>query len=138
VVVVNDTAEILELFGDVIHDMGHRMTPLTYAPDDAATIADLDPDLVIVDFVLGGREFQGWQLLQKLRMNRRTERVPLIACTAAVTQVREMEGQLTAQDIRVLLKPFRVTELERTINAVWDDGLHDDASARTARGSGRE
>jgi DNA-binding response OmpR family regulator len=138
VVVVNDTAEILELFGEVIHEMGHRMTPLTYAPDDAATIADLDPDLVIVDFVLGGREFQGWQLLQKLRMNRRTERVPLLACTAAVVQVREMEGQLTAQDIRVLLKPFRVSELERAISAVWEDGTRDEPSARSARATGSE
>lgn len=117
VAVINDTEEILDLFEDIITAMGHRVTRFTYAPRDGDEIAELQPDLVIVDFILGGREFLGWQLLQKLRMRRETENVPLIACTAAVKEVREMEGQLAKSNIRVVLKPFRVDDLERAITA---------------------
>jgi len=117
VAVINDTEEILDLFEEILTEMGHRVTKFTYAPHDGEAIAELKPDLVIVDFILGGREFLGWQLLQKLRMRRDTENVPLIACTAAVKEVREMEGQLAKSNIRIVLKPFRVDDLERAITA---------------------
>ena len=93
VLVVNDTQEILELFDAVLRDeMGLDTVLMSYAPDELSRIVEHEPDLVIVDFVLGGREFEGWQLLQKLRMNRSTEHIPIIACTAATTVVRETEG----------------------------------------------
>lgn len=117
VAVVNDTEEILDLFEEIVTGMRHRFARFTYAPRDGTEIAQLDPDLVIVDFILGGREFLGWQLLQKLRMRRETENLPLIACTAAVKEVREMEGQLARSNIRVVLKPFRVDELELAIRS---------------------
>jgi DNA-binding response OmpR family regulator len=117
VAVVNDTEEILDLFEEILSGMGHRVTRLTYAPRDAAEIAALKPDLVVIDFVLGGREFEGWQLIQKLRMRRDTEKIPLIACTGAVKEVREMEGQLAKSNVMLILKPFTVSELEDTVNA---------------------
>lgn len=117
VAVINDTEEILDLFDDIISSMGHRVVRYTYAPRDGDEIAELGPDLVVVDFVLGGREYLGWQLLQKLRMRRETENIPLIACTAAVREVREMEGQLAKLNISVVLKPFRIDDLERAVRA---------------------
>lgn len=118
--VVNDTEEILDLFEEILTEMGHRVTRFTYAPRDGAAIAELRPDLVIVDFILGGREYLGWQLLQKLRMRRETEDIPLIACTAAVKEVREMEGKLAESSITVVLKPFRVADLERAVSAALE------------------
>lgn len=115
VVVVNDTEEILELFDVIITALGHKVTRISYAPTDAREIADLKPDLCIIDFVIGGREFEGWQLIQKLRMAPATEGVPIIACTGAVREVREMEGKLAEKNVRILLKPFSASELEREV-----------------------
>jgi CheY-like chemotaxis protein len=115
VVVVNDTEEILELFEDIITGLGHRVTKLTYAPTDGREIADLLPDLCIIDFVIGGREFEGWQLIQKLRMKPATEQIPIVACTGAAREVREMEGKLAEMGVRILLKPFRAADLERQV-----------------------
>jgi DNA-binding response OmpR family regulator len=47
------------------------------------------PDLAIIDFVLGGREFMGWQLVQKMRMKAETAAMPIIICTAAKAEVFE-------------------------------------------------
>ena len=111
VLVVNDTEEIIELFRDILTGMGHRVSATSYAPQDLAEVKKVDPDLVILDLVIEG-EKQGWQLAQKLRMTRDTENIPLIICTAATEHVREQEGWLTANAIKVVLKPFKVDDLE--------------------------
>ena len=114
VMVVNDTQEILELFRDILEGMGHEVTGTSYAPDELSEVIDADPDLVILDLIMGGEKL-GWQLAQKMRMSRDTEAIPIIICTAATEDVREQEGWLTAQAIKVVLKPFTVDQLEAAV-----------------------
>jgi CheY-like chemotaxis protein len=116
ILVVNDTKEILELFRDFLEkELGHQVIMMSYAPDELDRIADEKPDLVIIDFIIGDREMEGWQLLQKLRMHRPTAKIPIIACTAAVRQVRESEAYLLEQGIEVVLKPFGLDQLEGAV-----------------------
>lgn len=123
ILVINDTKEILELFRDILGDgMGHDVTLMSYAPDELVRIVEEKPDLVIVDFVIGDREMLGWQLLQKMRMHPVTAEIPIVACTAAVRQVRESEAYLLEQDIGVVLKPFTIAQLESAVrNALEPD-----------------
>lgn len=114
VLVVNDTEEIIELFREILEGMGHRVTATSYAPDDLAEIQKVEPDLVILDLVMGGEKL-GWQLAQKMRMSRDTEDIPIVICTAATEDVREQEGWLTASAIKVVLKPFSVDDLELAV-----------------------
>lgn len=117
ILVINDTKEILELFRDILgpDGMGHEIVLMSYAPDELSRIVAEKPDLIVVDFVVGDREMLGWQLLQKLRMSRETAKIPLIACTAAVKQVRESEAYLIDQGIEVVLKPFTIEQLEHAV-----------------------
>ncbi|HEU5325477.1 MAG TPA: response regulator [Candidatus Limnocylindria bacterium] len=119
ILVVNDTEEILELFHDILEGMGHEMIPLTYAPDDLQQIVEIMPDLAIIDFVMGGLEYRGWQLVQKLRMHRLTANIPLIICTAAKREVYEQEGWLTEKGVSIVLKPFDIEDLERAIERAF-------------------
>ena len=114
VLVVNDTEEIIELFRDILEGMGHRVTATSYAPEDLEEIKKVGPELVILDLIMGG-EKQGWQLAQKMRMSRETEAIPIIICTAATEDVREQEGWLAANAIKVVLKPFSIEDLERAV-----------------------
>ena len=100
---------------EVPEELGHRVTLMSFAPDELDRIADGKPDLIIIDFVIGDREMEGWQLLQKLRMYRPTAQIPIIACTAAVRQVREQEAYLLEQRIEVVLKPFGLDQLEGAV-----------------------
>lgn len=120
ILVVNDTEEILDLFRDIIEGLGHRMTAWSFSPDDLAKVTEIEPDLVILDLMLGPTELQGWALLQKLRMSPPTEDVPVIVCTAATTWVREQEGWLAANAVKVVLKPFKVDHLEHAIRQALD------------------
>jgi len=120
VLVVNDTEEILDLFRDILEGMGHRMTAWSFSPDDLAKVTEIQPDLIVLDLMLGPTELQGWSLLQKIRMSPPTEEIPVIVCTAATNWVREQEGWLAANAVKVVLKPFKVAHLEHAIIQAMD------------------
>ena len=119
ILVVNDTEEILDLFRDIVEGLGHRMTAWSYSPDDLAKVTEIAPDLIILDLMLGPTELQGWALLQKIRMSPPTEDIPVIVCTAATNWVREQEGWLAANAVKVVLKPFKVGHLEHAIRQAF-------------------
>jgi DNA-binding response OmpR family regulator len=110
VMVVNDTQEILHLFQDVLEDEGFEVVLYSYAIRDLDEFRRVNPDLVILDFLMGG-EAQGWQLLQKMKMSRLTENIPVIVCTAAIQMARELEGHLTTKNVGLVLKPFDIDDL---------------------------
>ena len=115
ILVVNDTEEILDLFRDILEGMGHRMTAWSFSPDDLAKVTEIQPDLIILDLMIGPTELQGWALLQKIRMSPPTEEIPVIVCSAATNWVREQEGWLAANGVKVVLKPFKVAHLEHAV-----------------------
>lgn len=65
--------------------------------------------------MLGPTELQGWALLQEVRMSPPAESIPVVVCTAATKWVREQEGWLAANAVKVVLKPFKVAHLEHAI-----------------------
>jgi CheY-like chemotaxis protein len=117
VLVVNDTQEILELFQDILEPMGFEVVLMSYAPREIDRVREVSPDLIVLDFLMGDRELLGWQLLQKLKMDRRTDSIPIIVCTGAVKAVHEQQGYLTEQGVLVVLKPFNVDQLEEAVRS---------------------
>lgn len=110
ILVVNDTPEILDSFQDLLAEEGYDVVLYSYAIMDMHEIERIAPDLIILDYIFGG-ETSGWQMLQMLKMRRSTETIPVIVCTAATVQVREIEGYLQAQGIRLVPKPFDIDTL---------------------------
>jgi DNA-binding response OmpR family regulator len=108
--VINDTQEILELFRDLLTQEGYEVSLYSYGIHDMAEVERVAPDLIIIDYLIGD-ERTGWQMLQKLKMTRATLAIPVIVCTAALNQVKEIEGWLTQKRITVVLKPFDVDDL---------------------------
>jgi CheY-like chemotaxis protein len=110
ILVVNDTQDILDLFRRLLEEEGYEVV-LSGAPvQQVSEIEQINPDLIILDFIFGGEKF-GWQMLQMLKMQQSTAKIPVIACTVAVDIVREQEGYLTSKGIRVIYKPFDIDEL---------------------------
>jgi CheY-like chemotaxis protein len=122
ILVVNDTQEILELFEDLLGELGFEVSLMSFAPRELQRIREVRPDLIILDFVFGQRELLGWQLLQKLKMDRGLDSIPVIVCTAAQHEVMEQEGYLTEQGVIVVLKPFNVDQLEEAVSRALDIG----------------
>jgi DNA-binding response OmpR family regulator len=110
IMVINDTQEILELFRDLLTGEGYEVSLYSYGVHDMKEVERVAPDLIIIDYLIGD-ERTGWQMLQKLKMTRGTAAIPIIVCTAALNQVKEIEGWLTQKRITVVLKPFDVDDL---------------------------
>ena len=114
ILVINDTQEILESFRDILEDEGYEALLYSFAVTNIADIERLKPDLIILDYIFGTEKL-GWQTLQLLKMHRSTAGIPVILCTAATREVREIDGYLVAHDIQVVAKPFDIDDL---LNAV--------------------
>jgi CheY-like chemotaxis protein len=110
ILVINDTEEVLELFRLLVEgELGGEMVAMTYRPHVMEEIRHIDPDLIVCDYIFGG-EAVGWQLVQKLRMDRATEHTPVIICSGAVKELRDLEGILAEKNIDILIKPFDIDD----------------------------
>jgi len=110
ILVVDDSAEILALFRDLLEAEGFRVLVSAYTLRQLDTIVAEKPDLVILDLTVG-REFTGWQTLQMMRMHPATAKIAVIICTAELQRVSTTQGYLTEHGVRVLLKPFEAPQL---------------------------
>jgi DNA-binding response OmpR family regulator len=115
VLVINDMQEILELFRELLSEEGYEPILYSDAIQDMREIERLKPDLIILDYILGGGERTGWQMLQKLKMRRMTAKIPVIVCTAATREVRDIEGFLQMKGITLVPKPFNIEDLLQAI-----------------------
>lgn len=111
ILVINDTQEVLELFYEILHvEGGYEVELCSYAPQMMDSVKNSKPDLIISDHVFGEEKI-GWQLIQSLKMDRATAGIPVIVCSGAVKELKEMEGYLVSKNIGLLYKPFDVDEL---------------------------
>lgn len=110
ILVVDDTATILELYADILQDEGYEVHLETGPRIDLDQIAHLAPDLIILDYLFGN-EAQGLVIVQELLMCRATARIPILVCTAAVRLIEDTRADLERQGIAVLSKPFAVDAL---------------------------
>jgi len=114
IMVINDTQEILDMFRAILEEEGYEVILYSFAILDMNEYERVKPDLIILDLVFGS-EKSGWQMLQKLKMNRPTANIPIILCTAATNAVREMEGYLLSKGVTVILKPFDIDDLAAAV-----------------------
>ena len=128
ILVVNDTQEILELFRMILEGEGHEVVLAGFPIQQIQDVVEIDPDLIILDFVFGDQKM-GWQMLQMLKMQRSTETIPVIVCTAALHMVREQEGYLVSQGVHVIYKPFDIDHLITSVKQLLESHEHSSEKA---------
>jgi CheY-like chemotaxis protein len=129
ILVINDTQEILELFQQILEgEGGYGVTLLSFEPQMLDHIKELKPDLIISDHVFG-EEKVGWQFVQRLKMDRETAQIPVIVCSGALKELKEIEGYLVSKNVATLYKPFDVDELLDLVQYKLGEGRLNDAEA---------
>ncbi len=124
ILVVNDTQEILELFRMLLEEEeGHEVILSGFPFEQISDVEKIKPDLIILDFVFGDQK-SGWQMLQMLKMQRSTENIPVIVCTAALDAVREQEGYLVSKGVHVVYKPFDIDQLISNVRQLLEKQEH--------------
>jgi DNA-binding response OmpR family regulator len=121
ILVLNDVAEILDLFEAILSEEGYRVSRGTMIPgalsESFRHVKEIKPDLLIADFLFG-HDPLGWQLVQMLKMDADTAKLPIVVCSAAAKQVEEIGAHLDEMGIGVVLKPFDVDTLLAEVDRV--------------------
>jgi CheY-like chemotaxis protein len=112
IAVIDDDTVFVDLMRDLLA-VGEGYDVVS-APDwlrSLEFVRDAQPDLIILDLMLG-REQAGWGVLELLREDPATARIPVIMCSAAAPALRHCDA--TSRDqapIEAVAKPFDVDEL---------------------------
>jgi DNA-binding response OmpR family regulator len=110
ILVMNDNQEILDAFQMLLEDEGYSVTLASYIINDMNELRRIRPDLIILDFMFEGKD-GGWQMIQLLKMHKGTADIPVIICTAAQREVRDIESFLQSKGVGIVYKPFDIEEL---------------------------
>jgi CheY-like chemotaxis protein len=115
ILVIDDDADMLDLYGAFIREMGHE--PVTKVAVESApeTIRDIDPDALLVDLRRPDEHEYGLRVIEELRADPELKALPIILCTAGAQEVRPLLQRLDLLDVPVVLKPFTTDDLERTL-----------------------
>ena len=104
---------------------GWQVFTYAYSQIDWAALEDPRPDLFILDFGHWD-EGVGWELLQRLKMDDTTARIPILITTTQLHLSPEIRGYLLLRDISVVLQPFDVetflTQIKRTLTRASQSG----------------
>ena len=110
IVVINDDTAFLSLMEQVLEDEGYEVQIVREWDAAAGAVRDTQPDLVILDLILG-REERGWTILELLMLDAKIWPIPVIVCSGALHLLREREEIFSRHGIRSLAKPFDLDEL---------------------------
>jgi CheY-like chemotaxis protein len=119
--IINDTPAILELFTALLEEEGYRVSTDVFSMEMDRMLARVKadrPDLIVLDFIIHD-EGKGWQFLELLKLDPATRDIPVIACTAAVKLVEELQSHLDQMQVAVVLKPFDIDQVLAEITKVW-------------------
>jgi CheY-like chemotaxis protein len=121
--VVNDNPEFLELMSAILdEDAGYDVTLFDGEKTSIAEIVAARPDLVIVDLVLGGAS--GWEIVTLSRAEPTLADLPIIICSADVTELRARAGELERiGNVHILEKPFSLDQITDAVERLIGRGM---------------
>jgi len=124
ILIVEDEEAIREMVADALQRAGYECREAGSAEQGLSMIADAQPDLILLDWMLPG--ISGIELARRLKRDEATRDLPIILLTARGEEEDKIGGLESGADDYVT-KPFSTRELLARIKAVLRrTGNHDD------------
>ena len=119
VLVINDFQTTLNLYADLLESDSYELELSNYEFEEPEMVERLMPTLIILDFQVDQQNrMRGWQLLDKIKLNRNLSSVPIILCTPAMADIREQELYLQDQGLVIFYKPFNLDKLIQKVQQI--------------------
>ncbi len=113
--IVEDDQNIREIESFALKNSGYQIQDFSNAKDFYRAVKEKKPDLALLDIMLPDED--GMEILQKLRKNPETKRLPIIMVTAKATELDRVKGLDSGAD-DYIIKPFGVMELISRVKAL--------------------
>ena len=116
ILVVEDDLDVAEMLNAYFRVQGYEVFTVNWGEDGVRACQTIGPDLVVLDIRLP--DIDGYEVARRLRVDRRTQDVPIIFLTEKRERADRLHGlELGADDY--ITKPFDVQELRlRVRNAL--------------------
>lgn len=114
IIVVDDDEEVLETIELVLEIGGYDVTPLANAEDIHETIQAINPDLIILDIVLG--KIDGRTICEEIKVNAKTKHIPVLMMSGLYKT--EQISRLATPPDDFMPKPFKMDVLLEKIEAL--------------------
>lgn len=101
VLIIEDDPDISDLLNTILSDEGYEVNAIVESNDIIATVTELNPHLVITDYILAG--INGGEYCSQIKRNDRTSHIPVIILSG-YGRVLESLGHYGAD--RIVDKPF--------------------------------
>jgi len=115
VVIVEDDKNFADILKDYARDYGYKVTLLQEGNDAVETIRALQPDAVILDIMLPGKD--GWQILKELKQDSSTFHIPVHLMSAGDVAANRVSREGA---INFIKKPIEKSVLDRLFTDVMN------------------
>jgi CheY-like chemotaxis protein len=117
VLVVNDDGDLLDTYEAMLAELGHQpVTKLTMA-SAPETVREVGADALVVDLQSSDEDDFGVRIIEELRSDPEMRTFPIILCSGATESLRPLHARLQDMNVPVVLKPFRIEDLEEELEA---------------------
>ena len=110
IAVVNDDTVFLDMMAAVLAEKDWDVEVHRESTTAFQQLKQNPPDLIILDIRMETPE-TGWSILELLTLDQAMSHIPVVVCSAAVTDLRAHENWLRQNGIGVLPKPFNLDQL---------------------------
>ncbi|MGN1232144.1 MAG: helix-turn-helix domain-containing protein [Candidatus Cryptobacteroides sp.] len=112
ILIVDDNKDIRWLLSDALSD-SYRVVEASGLGEAEAILEKSVPDLIITDVVMDGKD-DGFELVRRLRADKYRRSIPVIVCSARVTEQDQIEGMDSGADA-YFTKPFSVSVVKASV-----------------------
>jgi len=118
VLAIDDENDILLIIKSALHEEGYDVVTANNGYDGLALAEDASPDLIILDILMP--EMDGFEVLQQLRENEKTARIPIVILTGMSSKDKIREALNKGIDYYIV-KPFEYQDLVSKVKIAIDD-----------------
>lgn len=113
---IEDEREMIDLFKIILGRRGYRVSGALGGEEGLQRAEEIGPDLILLDLMMPGMD--GWEVLQRMRANKKLKKIPVIIVTAKSQEIDRVLALHVAQVNDYVTKPFGPQDLIDSVNRV--------------------
>jgi CheY-like chemotaxis protein len=135
VLVINDDESILDVYEQLLRDLGHEAVPRLKADSGPEVVREVEADALIIDLQRPEEAEYGLRIIEELRGDAHRGDIPIVLATG-VSELPKAE-RLQTLAVEVVRKPFEISEMEdalrRSLHDAQGFGAHDATAGEPPR-----
>ncbi len=107
---------MIELFRLILGRSNYNVVGAASAQEGLVKAAEIRPDLILLDLMMP--EMDGWEMCQRMRINKELRDIPVIVVTAKAQTIDRVLALKVAKVNDYITKPFGPQELLESVDGV--------------------